>query len=430
MPPELSVSQSRVLVITDSDSYVKWGAHVAGQLPDAWPVRFTVARGNTEPTERQIGEAVDGSRFKPADVERVTLPQARSIMRDWKPDVVVLAMRGLGVRAALDALIADTPDRPVVVSGLPGLSYPVFSLGLRFRRGVDLYVLHSRREVRAFTEIAERLEIPHRFALATLPFTGPGDSDRPRDRVVFAAQAKVPALRRQRTWLLEQLAETARQHPQWTVVIKVRGVADEPQTHDESYPYDVLLGQVADRPANLVLESGSMREHLARAIALVSVSSTALLEAIAAGVPCLALTDFGIDQQHINTVFLDSGVLGSSDELVAGQFRTPKAEWLDDNYFHGSECDTWVAAVRELLEQRATQGLPPCPAPARTLITEVTSRYYRQLAFVPSRGTRRDRVERATWAAALRCHQLVLRLRGPVRDGAATSGVSWAEVDR
>jgi hypothetical protein len=424
-------AHSRVLVITDSDSYVKWGAHVAGQLPEHWTVRFTVACGNIEPTARQVREALDGSRFTPQDVERVTLPDVRAIMQDWTPDVVLLAMRGLGVRAALDAFVADRPDRPVVVSGLPGLSYPVFGLGLRLRRGVDLYVLHSRREVRAFTEIARQMEVPHRFELATLPFAGPSGSDQPRDRVVFAAQAKVPARKRQRIWLLEQLAETARRHPQWTVVVKVRGVGDEPQTHDELYPYDVLIGEVADRPANLVLESGSMREHLGRAAALVSVSSTALLEAIAAGVPCLALTDFGVDAQQINTVFLDSAVLGASDELVTGQFHSPKAEWLDDNYFHGREHDTWVAAVEELLEQRAAEGLAPIVRPEPHLLSAVTLRYFRKLAFVASRGTRRDRLERATWAAVLQCHQSILRLRGSVRDGvSAGSGVSRAEVDR
>lgn len=400
---------ARCVVLTDADSYVKWGAHVAGQLPADWQVRFLIARGSTEPNQRQVREALNGSRFTPEQAEHVTLRELQAVLSQWKPDVVLLAMRGLAVRAALDSAIIDAPDRPVLVSGLPGISFPVFSTGLRFRRGVDLYVLHSRREVRAFTHTAEIMGIRHRFELATLPFAGPAESDRPRDRIVFAAQAKVPARKQQRLWLLEQLALTARAHPELEVVVKIRAAAGEPQTHDEMYPYDALLARMADPPPNLVVESGSMREHLARAVALVSVSSTALLEAVAAGVPCLALTDFGVDAQHINTVFLDSGLLGASDELVAARFRKPASRWLADNYFHGIENDTWVAAIEELLAKRAVEGLPPHRDAPLSIGRNLVSRYSRQLAFSRSRGSVRDRLERAVWFAVLRGHGAATR---------------------
>lgn len=419
-PPPQAAGARRVVVLTDSDSYVKWGAHVAGQFPDHWPVRFLIARGSTEPTARQTAEALDGSRFAPEQAERVTLRDLRSVMDRWRPDVVLLAMRGLAVRAALDSVIGDDPDRPVVVSGLPGVSYPVFSMGLRFRRGVDLYVLHSLREVRAFTDTAERLGIRHRFELATLPFAGPSASDLPRNRIVFAAQAKVPALKRQRVWLLQQLVATARRHPDLEVVVKLRAGAGEPQTHDEMYPFDALLAEMDDLPANLVVESGSMREHLARAVGLVSVSSTALLEAVAAGVPALALTDFGVDTQHINTVFLDSGLLGASDDLVAARFRDPNPAWLDDNYFHGLQRDTWVGAVEEVLAKRDAEGLPAIERPTDNLISAVTLRYYQQLAFVPSHGSRRDHVERRLWAWMLRGHRGVTHSLPKVRRRLAT----------
>src|SRR5690606_25127643 len=139
----------------------------------------------------------------------------------------------------------------------------------------------------------------HRYALARLPFlpepgtptgTAPGPE---RDRIVFAAQSLVPESRAERLALVEQLAATARAHPELTVVVKVRGTAGEPQTHSDQHPYPDLLEQI-DAPANLVVESGPMAEHLGRAAGLVTVSSTALLEAIACGVPALALTDFGV----------------------------------------------------------------------------------------------------------------------------------------
>jgi hypothetical protein len=77
-----------------------------------------------------------------------------------------------------------------------------------------------------------------------------------------------------------------------------------------------------------------MRRHLRRAIGLVTVSSTSLLEATAEGVPCLALTDFGVGADQINLVLTESGLLGTTRDLVAASFGHPDPDWLDDNYFH------------------------------------------------------------------------------------------------
>ena len=101
-----------------------------------------------------------------------------------------------------------------------------------------------------------------------------------------------------------------------------------------------------------------MGAHLERAIGLVTVSSTALLEAAAIGVPGLALDDFGVSQGLINTVFEGSNLLGPSSELVAGRFRMPDPQWLDDNYFHDAADDDWVQKIEALVAAREIAPLP------------------------------------------------------------------------
>src|SRR5471032_1551278 len=101
-----------------------------------------------------------------------------------------------------------------------------------------------------------------------------------------------------------------------------------------------------------------MGAHLERAIGLVTVSSTALLEAAAIGVPGLALDDFGVSQGLINTVFEGSNLLGPSSELVAGRFRMPDPQWLDDNYFHDAADDDWVRKIEALVAAREIAPLP------------------------------------------------------------------------
>lgn len=394
--PDAASGRVRALVVTDSDSYVKWGAALAGQLPADWAVRLVVLRGNAEPSARQVVQALVGTRFEGLDVERVGRADVLRILRDDDPDVVVAAARGMAVEA-LGSLIAASGRRPVVVSGLAGISIPVLTPGLRYRRCADVFVLQSRRELRDFAAVDDH----HRFELGTIPYLVGGDvradadsdtRDEPvvRDRLVFAAQAMVPASRRDRQWMLQRLVETAVAHPHLTVVVKVRARDGEPQTHVEQFPYEDLLVELVESgvrlPGNLVVEDGAMIRHLRRAVGLATISSTALLEAVAAGVPCLAIDDFGVGDRQINSVLVGSGLLGSTEQLVAARFRHPAPEWLDDNYLHDPAENTWVPAVTELLQRRAAGLLPPLPTPSRTPWHRARSVVLDRLSFVSPRG--------------------------------------------
>ena len=186
-----------------------------------------------------------------------------------------------------------------------------------------------------------------------------------RTDLVFAAQAKVPSLREDRVRLLGWLADAARRRPQRRVVVKVRARAGEAQTHAESYDFAELLADPSVRadlggtlPPNLVIEDGPMADHLARASALVTVSSTAVLEAIAEGVPALVIDEFGVEPKLINTVFVGSGLLGGAEALVAAAARHPEPGWLDDNYFHGAVADDWLERLDGLVARRRRESLP------------------------------------------------------------------------
>jgi hypothetical protein len=114
-------------------------------------------------------------------------------------------------------------------------------------------------------------------------------------------------------------------------------------------------------PHNLVAAGGAMSDHLAGAAGLVTMSSTAAIEAIALWVPVIIVDDFGVSAELINTVFEDSGLFGNCGDLVEGRFHHPNEAWLDDNYFHGAEQNDWVRQVDELLATRTTGNLPLKP---------------------------------------------------------------------
>lgn len=377
-----------LLVVADTDSYVKWGAALASQLPaDAWRMRLVVLATPAQPSARQLRVALAGSRVAPADVDVVELDALAELVGGLRPEAVLLALRGPLVRVVAP-VIGASDDRPVLMSGFPGLTIPAEPKAVIYREQVDLIVLHSRREVREFRANAGLLDVPVEFGLATLPFLrtaarqhagagaaaaasagsagpGPAGFDAARTDLVFAAQAKVPSLREDRVRLLGWLADAARRRPQRRVVVKVRARAGEAQTHAESYDFAELLADPQVRaelggtlPPNLVVEDGPMADHLARASALVTVSSTAVLEAVAEGVPSLVIDEFGVEPKLINTVFVGSGLFGGAGDLVSGAARHPEPEWLGDNYFHGADADDWLERLEGLVARRRDAPLP------------------------------------------------------------------------
>ncbi|MGR2753618.1 DUF6716 putative glycosyltransferase [Agromyces arachidis] len=355
----------RLLIVADSDSYVKWGAALASTLPAEWTAQLVVIASPVQPSARQLADALAGTAFT-TDVVRVRhLDELEAELDDLDPHAVLLSLRGPFVRVVAPRLNARR-NRPVLVSGFPGLTIPAVPKAVIYREQTDLIVLHSRREVRDFDANAWALGIDRMFGLATLPFLASGASagDRadaaasaPTD-VVFAAQAKVPAERADRLRLLGALAELARRRPDRRVVVKVRARDGEAQTHAEEHDYADLLAELDEAPRNLVVANGPMAAHLGRAGALVTVSSTAALEAIALGLPVLLVDDFGVTPAMINTVFEGAGLFGSTADLVGGRFRHAEPSWLADNYFHEPAADDWLRRLTSLVEAREIIELP------------------------------------------------------------------------
>jgi hypothetical protein len=390
LPSDPSPRLRRVVGLVDTDSFAKWGAHLLATAPADWDLELRTVATPRSASPKQLRSAFRGLDQRLAHLHRQP-PAPKDVdavveeLRQDPPDAVLVSLIGPVAELVIDEVHRRIPDRPVLVSGLPGISFPSKWKGIFFRARADLFVLHSHREVRAYEEMARDGGVEPHFALATLPFArsagagagaavgtgasagigaaiGVGVGEPVRDSVVFAAQPSVPQERADRALVVRWLVETARQHPEWRVVIKTRAAAGEHQTHREEHPYPDLVP--ADAPPNLLVESGPMAEHLDRAVALVTISSTAALEAAARGVPALTLTDFGIGRHLINEVFVGSGLEGDAVDLVEGRFGVVRPEWMRDNYFHPASDDDWQHRLIELMARRDAASLVD-RAPAR-----------------------------------------------------------------
>lgn len=381
----------RVDAIADADSFVKWSAALLASVSGIRPRVLLIATPLTV-SVAQERTALAGTGIRPEDVVRVEFRDAEAWLARERPDVVVLAGRGPFVRL-LGRVIDALPERPVTVSGLPGMAIPAQRGALEYRRHTDLLVVHSHREERAFAELGRRIGVAVPTALATLPFAqsrermlapdrarvlasssggvalaerptadGPSARRRAATDIVFAAQAMVPAAREERRKIVEMLVRAAEVDPGRRIVVKLRSRPGEAETHLERDSYVELLE--GRHPDNLVLSYQPMAEALQTAAGLVTVSSTAAIEALALGVPVIALDSYGVGKPLLNTVFVGSGLLGGGREVVGGRFRQPHPEWLRDNYFHPARESTWWDRVEELVALRRAGGLPARRVPS------------------------------------------------------------------
>lgn len=381
----------RVVAIADADSFVKWSASLLGSVPGIRAHLLLVRTPLTASVDQQR-TALAGTGLAADAVTRVRFAEVQAWLEGQRPDVVLLAGRGPFVRL-LGRVIDTLTHRPVTISGLPGMAVPAQRGALEYRRHTDLLILHSHREERAFAELGRRIGVPLPTALATLPFARrrqrmlkpehvrvdavarsqgavvvaerpptPVAVRPPATDIVFAAQALVPIEREERAEIAAMLVRAAEADPGRRVVVKLRSRPGESETHLERAPYAELLPE--RRPDNLVFSYESMASALDSAAGLVTVSSTAAIEATALGIPVIALDSFGVSKSLLNTVFVGSGLLGGRSEVVAGRFRHPHPDWLRDNYFHPESESTWWERVEQLVALRRAGALPPKRLPA------------------------------------------------------------------
>ncbi|MGW5651140.1 DUF6716 putative glycosyltransferase [Streptomyces humi] len=333
--PVSATKTLRVAVLADSDTRWKWGALTAKRLipdeSDDSDVRLDgyLLRGRATPTARQLQEVG----VHADSLREVTSVEFLREMEQQSYDILVLSLVGGGVQAMLHGLRAawaGREKRPVVVTGYVGVVYEKLADGLLLRHGADLVLANSRQDAERFRAVYDGVGADSTAVTeVALPFLGgaPYEGEHKPYTVVFAAQPSVPDSRRDRTYLLDRLIQHARRHPEREVLLKLRSKPGEHTTHIEELPYQKLV-QGKDVPANFRLVYGHMGEVLDHTDLLVTVSSTAALEALHRRIPTVLLTDLGIRETLGNHHFVGSGCLASWDQLDAGHRPAPDAEWV------------------------------------------------------------------------------------------------------
>ena len=357
------------LLLVAYESQLRWAATVGAELEArGWACRYAApsdVRSFVDPgLERSLGVGVERA------------PWAELVDRAAGSDALVLALQGPSTARFVQDLASRADDdgpRPVVVTGWVGVIVEKLVAGYLERFASDVVAVNSREDLRTFEAAGAQLGLPtDNLLLAGLPLL-PGRPDTPRRgpvrTVLFADQPTVPASRKERLYLYERLVEHARRHPGRRVLVKPRHRPDEdPFQVVRHHPAELLRD--VELPPNLEIVYEPVSELLPTVDVVLTLSSTAGLEAVGAGVRALFVADLGVHENLGNHVLLPSGLVRTLDVLDGpdDQLPEPDEAWLADWFV--ADGDQRSPARRVVDRVVALAALPPAERPfARTTAT-------------------------------------------------------------
>jgi len=379
----------RALFVAAFDSQLKWCGRIRDELE---------ARGyQCDVVVPDLRAALSPGQIAAAgfsEVEQVTW--AELVERAALTDVVVCSLAGPLTRTlAFD--LADRLERtaqpgPVLVSGWVGVIIERITAGYLDRCGSDVVAVNSVADLDHFQRTARALRLPTENLLLTgLPFLSGSPAAQRSDvrRLLFADQPAVPASAAERRFLYEGAIRYARAHPDREVVLKPRHRPEEDTFHRMRHHPATLLAGV-DLPPNFAITYTPVTELLPDVDLLVTVSSTACLEALDQGCQVALLLDLGVHERYGNHVFLDSGLLRTWQEVTADELGTPQPDWLASYFFPRPRSSAQAIAdrVTELLDS----GLRPAAAVRASDYFQSSAAYHRTR---PGPGRAASRAARA-----------------------------------
>jgi hypothetical protein len=367
----------RVLCLSDSDTRMKWTVAVAKAIESS-AVRAPGASATARTgVEVEVASIEDGALPSPRQVEENALVGAHrtvsvddfDVLLAESFDVIVVNTVGSRLHLLTDGLRRRGEDerRPIVITGYAGVVYEKHVEGALWRSSADIVACNSTSDLERFRRLYARLGLDPDVLVGAgyaVSAETDGGSVTPLrsggiSTITFAVQPDVPRTLVERRYLLERLAGYARTHPERSIVVKLRARPDEATTHHERHHYQAVFERyVVDRPPNLSFEYGMMADVLRRTDLLVTVSSTAAMEAIAAGRRAAIVSDLGVREDLGNHFFAESGLLRSIDELMVDDLPEVDPAWLEAN---GLGRNDSISNVIDRLARLLAEGPGPVP---------------------------------------------------------------------
>lgn len=357
------MTKPQVMVIAAYDSQLKWAMGLAREFAtQGWQYSVVVPADIRHALSDEQVAAVGVTDLK-------SYPWQELLRLARTQDCVILAIQGPLVEQFTDELAilreAEPAQRePVIVTGWVGIIIEKVIAGYLDRAASDVVAVNSADNLREFTRAGDDLGIPaDNLLLSGLPLlpakpaplgTGPVRT------VLFADQPTVPREPWDRAYVYQRLIDYAIAHPDRKVLLKPRHRLDEDTFHVMKHHPETVISQLPTPPVNFEIVYTPITELLDSIDLMLTVSSTAALEALGAGVRTAFIGDLGVHEKFGNHVLTPSGLITTFGALEADELPVPHPEWLDDLFVSGDDLSPAQRVVRRVEELRV---LPPADRP-------------------------------------------------------------------
>ena len=234
-------------------------------------------------------------------------------------------------------------NRPCVISFLGGLDFTP-QHGYFRRRNTDGIFLFPKSELDVYAAQSQNWDImwqsvefghpsflrPHSLSPEALAH---------RRDIYFFTQALSPSTRRGRIHMLRAMAAIARANPDHRVWIKLRHLPGENKNHlhKELHDYPALLKELPEAPENLRLTACTMDEALADAALGITCTSTAAIDVVRSGIPCMVHLDYVDNYMDplmppMKALFENSGLITSLEDMLHLRSTPARPEWVDNMF--------------------------------------------------------------------------------------------------
>lgn len=319
----------RAIFAAAFDSQLKWCAKIREELETRGvSCRIVVPNIRSALSDQQIVDA------GVSRVERLTWQEMMHVA--FSSDIFISALSGPSTKRIAIELRTRSQEsgmrHPVLVSGWVGVIIEKLVAGYLDRCACDVVAVNSQEDWDRFHVAADHLKIPtENMVLSGLPFVpnviAPQRSG-PIKTVLFADQPTVPESAWERLYLYRRLIDYAKAHPDRRVMLKPRHRPGEDTFHQmEHHPEDLLKNDTF--PPNFEISYEPISKVISSIDLMLTMSSTAALEAIADGCRVGFVLDPGVHEKYGNQVFLNSGLLRTFDALIADDIGTPSQAWVE-----------------------------------------------------------------------------------------------------
>ncbi|MFP3385586.1 DUF6716 putative glycosyltransferase [Tritonibacter sp. SIMBA_163] len=341
----------RALFIASFDSQLKWCRTVRQEFEQRGFICRTIVPG----VRSALSEAqIQAAGFD--QVERRSWDDTVSLALSH--DVVISSLSGPMTRKLNFELSVSTQPgpRPLLVAGWVGIIIEKLTAGYLDRHGCDVVAVNSKEDFARFSNVAHTLDIPtDNLILTGLPFlpnTIAAQKTGPIQRVLFADQPTVPENREERLFVYNSMIRYALRHPDREVILKPRHRPDEDTFHKMKFAPEALLKD-REVPSNFRIDYTPISEMVHNIDLMVTMSSTASLEALAVGTRVAYPLDLGVHEKYGNHVFEKTGLLRSFEQIMADDIGTPAESFIDSYFFSkpAASFEMIVSRCEELLDR-------------------------------------------------------------------------------